>query len=221
MRDKGAQVVASEKARRSFLDLACTGDLEGVRAQIAAGFELNDPDRNGDSILEVAIRELEDGPETSKYEVIKEMLRLGANPRQLNSDGLGPLFAAVLNMDTEMLRILLDAGADPNLEMESDSIETLLDWALWDYRYEIWNCSEVICAPDDDYQFDYWSHADLRLRHLDRLAVKYAKRRPDHLLLLRERGALTIYEVVHGKVSEGSSLASSDAIDAALADDKD
>lgn len=206
---------------RQFLNSACAGDVDAMRTQATAGFDCNSIDQFDRPLLEIIIGDLEFVPNIPKYEVVQEMLRLGANVRQLNSDGLGPLFAAVLNMDTEMLRILLDAGADPNLEMESDSIETLLDWALWDYRYEIWNCSEVICEPDDDYEVDYWSHADLRLRHLDRLAVKYAKRRPDHLLLLRERGALTIYEVVHGKASEGLCLASSDAIDAPLADDKD
>ena len=206
---------------RQFLNSACAGDMDAMGRQAAAGFDCNSLDQFDRPLLEIIIGDLEFVPNIPKYEVVQEMLRLGANVRQLNSDGLGPLFAAVLNMDTEMLRILLDAGADPNREIERASKETLLDWALWDYRYEIWNCSEVICEPDDDYDVDYWSHADSRLRHLDQLAIKYGRRRPDHLLLLRERGALTIYEVVHGQVKDDATLASSDAGGEPLEDEED
>ncbi len=73
--------------------------------------------------------------------MIREILRLGADPRVLSHDGSNPLFTAVLHMDNEMLRILLDAGADPNQPLRiplaagsdawsTDAMdESLYDWA--------------------------------------------------------------------------------------------
>ena len=110
--------VANEEtpAFSEFMQAVVAGNIEEMRLQVAAGFDMATADRFGASILEAAISDLEFLPEIAKYEVVKELLRLGANPCQRNGDGFGPLFAAVLNMDTEMLRILLDAGADPNAE---------------------------------------------------------------------------------------------------------
>ncbi len=84
-----------------------------------------------------------------------------------------------------MLRILLDEGADPNaVTMDSES-ESLYDWAEFDYRYEVWDINPPEeGTPGDRVDEDAW------LQYLDRLALKYGKRRPGHLQLLRDRGAL-------------------------------
>ncbi len=99
-----------EGRTRIFLSSACEGDIEAMRAQVVGGFDLNGKDRFGDTILERVINDLEFFPTTRKYEVIREMLRLGADPQGLSEDGSSPLLIAVLNMDAEMVRILLDAG---------------------------------------------------------------------------------------------------------------
>ncbi len=178
-----------EERARLFLSSACGGDIEAMRAQVVGGFDLNGKDRFGDTMLERVISDLELFPTTRKYEVIREMLRLGADPQGLSEDGSTPLLIAVLNMDAEMVRILLDAGADPNAVGMRARNELLYDWAHFVYRQEVWN----VKLPEEATMADR-ADIDAWLRYLDRLAVKYGRRRPDHLRLLRERGALSISE---------------------------
>jgi hypothetical protein len=95
-------------------------------------------------------------------------------------------------MDTEMLRLLLDAGADPNVvRIRNDGDrESLYDWAHAVYHDEVWQghpFGEVKPAEGEDE--DAW------LRHLSELAHHYDKARPEHLQLLRERGALSMFEL--------------------------
>jgi ankyrin repeat protein len=193
-----------EQQIRTFVSSACAGDIDAMRAQVAEGLDLNGREQFGDTLLELVISELEYCPEAPKYKVVQEMLWLGADPCRLSEDGSSPLFTAILNMDTEMLRILLDGGADPNVllritlgagadpgivEMETLG-ESLYDWADFAYRYDVWNMrlpEEATAAERSDK--DAW------LRYLDRLAVKHGKRRPDHLRLLSQRGALSMAEL--------------------------
>jgi ankyrin repeat protein len=196
----------------AFVASACVGDTDAMRAQVAEGFDLNARDRLGDTILEQVISELEFFPATPKYAVIREMLHLGADPRGLGEDGSSPLFTAVLNMDTEMMRILLDAGADPNEVLRillgpgtdpdvpgMDSMdESLYDWAEFAYRYEVWSNK----LPDGA-NAAFGTNREAWLRYLDHLAVTYGKRRPDHLRLLRQRGALSMSELRHRSTVTG------------------
>lgn len=171
-------------------DSACAGDLEGIRRWVRSGVDLTSLDHSGSTLLEVVIGQMAFIPDAPRYDVVAELLSCGADARQLNADGVGSLFAAVLNMDTEMIRILLDAGADPNAEKMDSEFESLYDWAEFDYRYEIWNVNLPESATDANR-----SSEDGWLAHLDRLAVKYERRRPDHLHLLRQRGALSMAEL--------------------------
>ncbi|HNC52900.1 MAG TPA: ankyrin repeat domain-containing protein [Accumulibacter sp.] len=182
-----------EEQIRTFVATACAGDLDTMRAQVTGGFDLNGTDRFGDTILERVISDLEHCPAAPKHAIVREMLRLGADPRRLGRDGCGPLLSAVLNMDVEMLRILLDAGADPNAVRIWSTGELLYDWADFVYRYEVWNAK----LPQEAAAVDR-ANPDAWLRYLDRLAVSYGKRRPDHLRLLRERGAFSSIEFRSG-----------------------
>jgi ankyrin repeat protein len=190
MIDREHRQADDEERIQAFVSSACAGDIKAMRCHVAGGFDLNATDRFGDTILERVIGDLEFSPPTPKYRVIQEMLRLGADVRGLSEDGSSPLFIAVLNMDTEMVRILLDAGADPNTATMYARDESLYDWAGFVYRYEVWNgrLPEGVTAASR-------TDTDAWLRRLDRLAVKYGKRRPDHLRLLRQRGALSMCEL--------------------------
>jgi hypothetical protein len=54
-------------------------------------------------------------------------------------------------------------------------------------------CRILACGPESPTDADKASE-DSWLKFLDRLTIKYGKRRPDYLMLLRERGALTYAE---------------------------
>ena len=204
MRVNKLQCVELEQRIEAFVSSACAGELEAMRAAVARGFDVNGADQIGDTILERVIGGLDCCPEAPRYRVVQEMLRLGADPCRRSGDGSNPLFSAVLKMDTEMLRILLDAGADPNamlrimLGVGADSQalasecmeESLYDWADFAYRHDVWNSK----LPEEARAADR-ADQDAWLCFLDRLAVKYGKRRPDHLRLLRERGALAMSEL--------------------------
>jgi hypothetical protein len=192
MNDHQRQTADVDSLIKSFMAHACAGEIEALRDLVAGGFDLNGRNQFGDTILEYTISTLDLYPQAPKYAVIREMLRLGADPDGPSQDGSRPVFAAALNMDTEMLRLLLDAGADPNvvhLRTDSDG-ESLYDWAHAVYLDEVWqghSFTEVKQADREDEET--W------LRHLSRLAHHYDKARPEHLQLLRERGALSMFEL--------------------------
>ena len=160
MNDMRQPWTADDERIQTFVSCACAGDIGAMRAQVAAGFDLNGTDRFGDTILERVISDLEFCSETPKYEVVKELLRL---------------------------------GADPNAVRMHSSDELLYDWAVFVYRYEVWN----VKLPEEAKAVDP-ADKDAWLLYLDSLAVKYGKPRPEYLRLLRARGALSISELRQG-----------------------
>jgi ankyrin repeat protein len=52
----------------------------------------------------------------SDREAVSELLDLGRWADKPDSNGLTPLMAAVLSRDAGMVRLLLERGADPNLQ---------------------------------------------------------------------------------------------------------
>jgi len=165
----------------ALLGALYTADLDRATELLAAGADLNV--RVGfDTLLSQVISAIRS---EHRLPVVRFMLAHGADPRLLGDNGLGPLFAAVYVLDTEVIRLLLDHGADPNREHNGDG-EPLYDWAVSDYRDEVFN----VHLPEPPTKADR-ANADTWLAYLDRLAVKYGKWRPDHLILFRSRGALT------------------------------
>jgi hypothetical protein len=90
-----------------------------------------------------------------------------------------------------MIKLLLEAGADPNAMVMESEFESLYDWAESDYQIEVWGEDplperpkpEVVAYPDDLNEF------------LVELAAKHNKLPPDHLMLLRKFGALRMAEI--------------------------
>ena len=94
-------------------------------------------------------------------------------------------------MDTKLIKVLLEAGAKPNIFTAYSENQTLYDWADTDYVLYIWNnrfpeepSAELIADTEDAW-----------LLWLDEMAIKYNKRRPDHLFLLGEYGARSWFEL--------------------------
>jgi len=171
-------------------------DLPKLRELISAGVALDSADQFGDYPLMIAIDAIDD--EESRHAAVEMLLAAGADPKLIDQSGGGPLFCAVHRQDTETMRMLLLYRADPRLE--HDMGEPIYSWAEFDYRYEtyqelFWNASDFNSSlPEKPADSDKESEENW-LAFLDRIAVKYGKRRPDYLILLRQHGAPTSLEI--------------------------
>ena len=189
----------SQALCKKLIDAAHDGDLKTIREIVASGFDLSTPNNLSESILSAAIFELSfiGEEEPYRYEVIKLLLELGANPNQLDDEKSGSLTDAMLMRDTEMIRILLEAGAKPNEFGGFSESESFYDYAEFDYRFCIWDLHLPEKIPenisDDENVWLLW---------LDEMAVKYQRRRPDYLFLFREYGAKTWAELRNENLGE-------------------
>ncbi|RYE72949.1 MAG: hypothetical protein EOO81_02000 [Oxalobacteraceae bacterium] len=170
------------------------GDAARMEELVARGLDLSVPDAFGDCVLTRLVDELQNQPREQVLAMVKEAVRLGADPCQLDHDQddvFGPLVGAMLYMDAALMRFLLQAGADPNALQEMGQPISLYDWACADYRLEEWDVNRLPEEPTD---------ADLAteeswIAFFTRLAAKHGRRPPDHLAALREYGALTMKEM--------------------------
>jgi hypothetical protein len=164
------------------------GDLAKIRDLAERGPGLNVLTSCGDPLLSEVLQNI-DVAQQHRFDVVRLLLDLGADPNILcTDDGTGSLMTPMLNMDTAMLALLLDRGADPNHGCGFLSTETFYDWAVFDYLYEMGLLEELNSReniPDED----QW------LAYLDGLALALGQRRPDHLILLRHRAAVTACEM--------------------------
>lgn len=187
-----------QPTRKQVSDAAYSGDLCLLREYAQQGADLNEVEDGGDSLLEDIISNLCCDEKPYRHEVVKVLLSLGADPNILGEDQSSPMIPAMLKMDTEMLRVLLEAGTDPNKPPGFSPSESFYDWAESDYRYELYDFREPEQPTEDDRE-----NEDAWLRYLDRMAVKRNQRRPDHLFLLRQFGARTAVELGKQPVSPG------------------
>ncbi len=164
---------------------ACNNNLDTVKAMVDAGFNKESVDEFDEPILSDIVFNLLEDAVPERYAIVKSLINMGFNPQHLDSDGCGPLTQAMLSMDTMMLEVLLDGGALANKTTGFRAGETLYDWAVFDYIHQVWQINQIPEQPSQDalVNEDSW------LIWLDEMALKYKRRRPDHLLLLRKYGA--------------------------------
>ena len=177
----------------ALISAATAGDFERVRSLVASGADVNGCVRNGATVLMEAIGDPDNSDTSLRLAIARELLSLGADPCKTDNEGSGPLCNAAVRMDTEVLRLLMDAGANPNNETGWEEGRTAYDLAAEDYYVSTWISAEDIPfgsegLPEEPDANDLATH-DTWLAFLDRMAIKYGKRRPDFLFLMRERGA--------------------------------
>lgn len=171
----------NEKINEDLHEALSQSDLARAASLVQAGASVNARTRFGDSLL-AQIAGHHDT--TVRRDGVIFLLECGADPRLLDPDGGGPLFSAVIAWDVVVLKLLLDAGADPNDENEPG--ETLFEWAKFDYGFEVWNCG--MQWPEEPTEADKVS-PDSWLDFLDRIALKYGKPRPDSAVASRARNS--------------------------------
>ena len=176
--------------RKDICDAAYEGDIDRLRQLASEGADLNETNEYGETIFDEIMSNLTIDDKEFRYDVLLAMLELGADPNILDEAGCGVLTTAMLAMDTKMLKILLDAGVDPNNHCGFTDSESFYDWAVCDYGYNLYGGP----VPDEAEEEDNASEESW-LAFLERLALKYNCRQPDHLHLLRSYGALSKKEM--------------------------
>lgn len=180
--------------RKEIMQAGYEGDIPLLRQLLAAGANLNEIEPGKDSLLKEIVSDLCNDEKPFRYDVVRALLGAGADPNILGEERSSPMTPAMIHMDTEMLRLLLDAGADPNKAGGFSPEESFYDWAEFDYRYNVYDL-HLPEEPTEDDQRD----ENAWLRFLDRIAEKHGVRHPDHLFLLRDRGARTMQEIKKAK----------------------
>jgi hypothetical protein len=164
-------------------------DFQLIEKLLDEGADINVQNEYGESVLrECLFPPLQSDPK--RYKVIKYLLDHGADPTLLDDERNGPLQIAMFGMDTEMLKLLLDYGADPNAESGFDEGDTLYNWAKEDYLYNVYDWR----LPEEPTEADKIDE-ETWLAFLQRLAEKYDTHPPEHLFLLRSRGARCAHEL--------------------------
>jgi len=184
---------------KALIAAATAYDFERVRSLVAAGADVNGRDEFGETVLMLAISEADNEDKSLCLAMVRELLSLGADPCKKAKYGSGPICEAAVRMDTELLRLLMDAGANPNDETGWEAGRTAYDLAAEDYYVDTWIGPggfpvDSKGLPEEPETSDLVT-PEAWLDFLDRMAVKYNKRRPDHLYLMRERGARGLKEL--------------------------
>ncbi|HET9712519.1 MAG TPA: ankyrin repeat domain-containing protein [Pyrinomonadaceae bacterium] len=106
----GSNVPSENEEGESFLNhAAASGDLEGVRSQLAEGVDVNSKGYRNETPLMAAA-------ECGHYAIVEELLRAGASVDLRSNTGSTALMFASLNGHTEIVRSLLAHGARTDME---------------------------------------------------------------------------------------------------------
>lgn len=120
-------------------------DENRIRELVSQGANISAIDTNGESVLIGAIFHVTYGLDI-KY--IKLIIDLGADVNYAE-EGFNCLFDACLTHNTELVEMLLKAGANPNCISDRPQ-ESLLDWADFDQWYEETKSDEFKEEGDED-----------------------------------------------------------------------
>ncbi len=101
----------------TLVDAVQRGDVEAVRALLAAGAEIDEPQADGTTALHWAAYR-------DDAEMVALLLGSGATVRSTNRYGVRPISLAAVNGNASILAALLAAGADANATLEEG--ETVL-----------------------------------------------------------------------------------------------
>ncbi len=111
---------------QQLIDAAHGSNVELIAALKADGYSLNDIDQEGEDLLYHFIWQCCD------EEKLQQILALGCLPANKNTPGGTPLIAAIWCKNPLSVRMLLDAGANPNAigfmgDDEASALDTVID----------------------------------------------------------------------------------------------
>ena len=116
-------------------------DLEKIKSFVSKGANVNIISDFGDSLLKELIKNYEADGGNIKFNVIILLLDLGSDINY-ELDGFNCLFEAHLRNSPELVKLLLERGANPNC-ISTDTPESIYDYIKWDRDWEVGD--EQIC----------------------------------------------------------------------------
>jgi hypothetical protein len=164
-------------------------DFQRLDVLLTQGYTLNCLSEHDETLLTDVLDDALFDKNPNVCTIAQELLKRGADPNFRNSEQRSALHIVMLNMASDVLRLLLEAGANPNNEPGFDESESFYEYAEFDYLHQVYDH----CLPEKPTETDRAS-PEAWLQFLDRLAIQYQRRRPDHLSLLRRFGAKTMKE---------------------------
>ncbi len=94
-------------AASDLADAAMRRDEDAVRALLAEGADVNEPQADGSTALHWAVN-------SDDQDLARLLIDAGANPTAANRAGASPMLLATINGNAGIIALLLDAGVDPN-----------------------------------------------------------------------------------------------------------
>jgi ankyrin repeat protein len=119
--DAGANVNAATDDDTTPLHNAAHGHAKAVTLLLEAGANVNSADKNGSTPLHIAAQ----NADIETAETVRILLEFKANVNSLSNDGQTPLYKAAVIQDVDIVRILLEAGAN-TFHTTSDVSYTLI-----------------------------------------------------------------------------------------------
>jgi ankyrin repeat protein len=171
-------------------EAALSLDFQRIDILLEQGYTLNCVNEQDDTLLAEICVDALFAKNPHLCTIVQELLKRGADPNFRNSEHGSALQVLMWNMETQVLRVLLEAGANPNNEAGFDESESFYEYAEFDYLFQMYDYH----LPEQPTEADTLT-PDTWLQFLDRLAIQYQRRRPDHLFLLRQFGAKTMEEL--------------------------
>lgn len=105
--DNDADEAAMQELGARVFGAARGGDAEMLASYVDAGLPVNTANEAGDSLLMLATYH-------GHLAAVQVLLKRGADANLANAKGMTPLSGAVFKNQPEIVRALMDAGADPH-----------------------------------------------------------------------------------------------------------
>jgi hypothetical protein len=131
-RQTAGEYFGNEPQLLAVAEQIVAGDPAAVGVAARAVSDLQAPGRHGTTLLYFAVKRTWEHPAAAA--VVKELLSAGANPNHTNGQSNSFALAAAVHGPAEVLRVMLEAGGNPNAQDELGRPIVFNNWRLRYHR---------------------------------------------------------------------------------------